>query len=331
MLIKKLLHPYLAPAGEADAGGGADFGDDFEPTGADAKKGATDEPTDDEKKLVLGDDESEEDPKADDEDEEKKDEDEKKPKGKDSRIPLKRHKEIIERERAARAKLEEELQRYKQGQQVAAINEDITEAENELLKMEQQYAKLLGEGELDKASELMAKIRKAERGIVQKQATMEIQAAEARAAERVRYDMTLERVEAAFPQLNPDHDDYDQAKYDEVLDLHQSFLARGYPPSKALQRAVKYVLGEPETKAQERAVESEARVDKDDVAKKVAADRAAAQRKKNAEVAGKQPPSTARVGSDNNDAKAVDVMKLSQADFAKLDEKELARLRGDEL
>jgi hypothetical protein len=98
---------------------------------------------------------------------------------------------------------------------------------------------------------------------------------------------------------------------------------------------VKYVLGEPKNRAQERAVNSEARVDKEDVAKKVAEERAAAARKKAADTAGKQPPSTAKIGQDSDKSgggiNARDVMKMSQDDFSKLDEATLAKLRGDEL
>jgi len=47
------------------------------------------------------------------------------------------------------------------------------------------------------------------------------QAAEARAVKRVRYDTTVERLEAQFPALNLDHADFDKAKTAEVLELKE--------------------------------------------------------------------------------------------------------------
>jgi hypothetical protein len=337
MLLKKLLHPYLmAPADDGGSGGGAvDRGDDFTPTEDDdtpdpQKAEATDE---DKKKVGVSDElDEEEEPKSEEEEEQK---DEKKDKKKDSRMPLARHKEILERERAQRKALEDELARFKQGDKIAATNEEITKAENNLLALEKEYHKLIADGESDKAVDKMGEIRRLERAIQDKRTEMLTQAAETRAAERVRYDLTLERLEEAYPTINEDSDDFDQGVADEVIDVKLAFQARGYPASQALQRAVKYVLGEPKNRAQERAVNSEARVDKEDVAKKVAEERAAAARKKAADTAGKQPPSTAKIGQDSDKSgggiNARDVMKMSQDDFSKLDEATLAKLRGDEL
>ena len=70
---------------------------------------------------------------------------------KDSRIPLSRHKEILEKEREQRASLERQLAQYQNGQQVANVNEEITALENNVLKLEKEYANLLTDGEIDKA------------------------------------------------------------------------------------------------------------------------------------------------------------------------------------
>ena len=93
---------------------------------------------------------------ADDKTDEKADE---KDKAKGKAIPLDRHKQILEREREARAELERKLSQYQQGQKVADINEDLTKMEDKVLAMEKQYNKLLADGEIERASELMGKIR----------------------------------------------------------------------------------------------------------------------------------------------------------------------------
>lgn len=250
---------------------------------------------------------------------------------KDSRIPLSRHKEILEKEREQRASLERQLAQYQNGQQVANVNEEITALENSVLKLEKEYANLLTDGEIDKATAVMQQIRKAERDMAESKSDMKIHAAEIRATERARYSTALERVEAAFPTLNPDHDDYDEAAMAEVADLKSAYEMKGLTPTAALQKAVKMIV-EPRTTRQEVATSSNPRVNEKDVA---------AERKKDAvektvKAVAKTPPSLSRVGLDGdklgggaNSAEAV--MRMSQKEFAQLSEEALAKMRGDDL
>lgn len=250
---------------------------------------------------------------------------------KDSRIPLSRHKEILEKEREQRASLERQLAQYQNGQQVANVNEEITALENSVLKLEKEYANLLTDGEIDKATAVMQQIRKAERDMAESKSDMKIHAAEIRATERARYSTALERVEAAFPTLNPDHDDYDEAAMAEVADLKSAYEMKGLTPTAALQKAVKMIV-EPRTTRQEVATSSNPRVGEKDIA---------AERKKDAvektvKAVAKTPPSLSRVGLDGdklgggaNSAEAV--MRMSQKEFAQLSEEALAKMRGDDL
>jgi hypothetical protein len=256
-----------------------------------------------------------------------------KDKAKDTRVPLARHKEILAKEREQRAALERELAALKTGSEVAKTNENITEAENKVLSMEKEYLDLLAKGEVEKAAAKMAEIRRTERSIVQAEAQLQTQAAEARAYERVKYDTTVERLEAAYPAINPDHDDFDKEVTSEVLELMGGYVATGrYSRAEALQKACKMVLGTT-TRKQENATETDVRVSKEDVNKQVAADRKKAQVEKNLDAAVKQPPNSNAVGR-NSDAgggvlKATDIVNMSQRDFAKLSDSDLAKLRGD--
>lgn len=255
-------------------------------------------------------------------------EEEKKSK-KDSRIPLSRHKEILEKEREQRAALERQLAQYQQGNQIADMNTQLTAAEDSIIKMEKEYASLLADGEIDKATAKMGEIRKLEREMAETKSDMKIHAAEVRNTERARYNISLERIEAAFPTLNPDHDDYDEAIMAEVVELKDAYQMKGLTPTQALQKAVKLIV-EPRTTKQEVATSSQPRVtDKD-----VAAERKAAAVKKTVEAVTKQPPSTSKVGvdSDKHGGGALDarsVMQMSQKEFASLNEETLAKLRGD--
>lgn len=248
---------------------------------------------------------------------------------KNKRIPLSRHKQILERERAVRTELENQLKNFQQGERVAKTNEDITAAEDSILAKEAEYNKLMGEGRLTEATKLMTEIRRLERGVVSAQARIETEASEARLIERTRYTTTLARIEEQYPVLNEDNDAFDPDKAAEVLDLKAAYQTRGSTPTDALQKAVKVLLGA-ETAKQETATTVTPRVTKEDVAQA----RAKEARTKAAEAANKTPGNLKDVGVDSDklgggaiDAKAV--MGMSQDDFAKLSDETLAKMRGD--
>lgn len=250
---------------------------------------------------------------------------------KDSRIPLSRHKEILEKEREQRAALERQLAQYQQGGQLASVNEEITALENNVLKLEKEYANLLTDGEIDKATAVMQQIRKAERDMAESKSDMKIHAAEIRATERARYNTALERVEAAFPTLNPDHDDFDETAMAEVADLKSAYEMKGLTPTAALQKAVKMIV-EPRTTRQEVATSSNPRVSEKDVA----AERKKGAVEKTVKAVSKTPPSLSRVGLDGDKLgggadSAEAVMRMSQKEFAQLSDEALARMRGDDL
>lgn len=248
----------------------------------------------------------------------------------DARIPLARHKEILEKERAARSDLERQLAQYQQGQQVAELNADITAVETKVIGLEKEYAKLLTDGEVDKAAAVMSEIRRLDRDMSDYKNDMKIQAAESRATERARYNISLERVESAYPQLNPDHDDFDEDLLTDVADLKTTYERKGMTPTEALQKAVKRLAGA-ESKKQEAAIEVKPTVD----AKAVAAERKKDAVGKTLDAISKTPPSMSKVGVDSDRAggsmDAKDVMKMSYKDFSALPEEALARMRGDDL
>lgn len=319
-----IFNRFMAPesGGEGGSGGGAiDRGDDFDPTGEDTVSAGAGEDT------VAADDDVTDDPDA---DKTENADDKKDGKKREPRIPLSRHKELLEKARAERDALAERLSSYQRGTEVAQINEDISKHENDIIKLEKEYTVLLADGDADKAALKMAEIRALDRKVAEAKGDMKIAAAEARATERMRYETTLERIESAFPQLNPDHDSYDKELMGEVVELKSAYEARGLTPTAAMQKAVK-LLVKPETTRQTDAIETTPRVKEKDVA---------AERKKDAvaktvDAVKKQPPSTTKVGLNSNELggslTAQDVIKLSQDEFKKLPEEALSKLRGDEL
>lgn len=337
-LLKFLMSRVMAPMGEhgADSGGGTvDRGDDFDPSD-DATDDANDSSAAKDDATDPGADVDPEDPDADPDEEkaeEAKPEDDKKKK--EARIPLSRHKELLEKERSKRSELEQKLAQYQQGTQVAELNETITATENDVIKLEKEYATLLADGEVEKATALMAKIRGLERQMSEAKSDMKIAAAEARATERARYNIALERIESVYPELNVDHESYNADLMQDVVDLKASYESRrGLTPTAAMQKAVEKLVGT-RTKAQEKVLESTPRVTEKDVSKEKATERKQEAVKKTTEAVSKQPPSANRVGMDNDKAggalTAADVKKMSQGDFAKLTDEQLAQMRGDVL
>lgn len=318
MFLKKFLKLDPEPG---DTGGSVDRGDvipedkDLDPDNPDAE--------------IL-------DPKAADEgaeDEvaEEGEEKEPKPKGKDTRIPESRHKAILEKEREKRADLERQLAQYQQGGQIAEVGKEITGLENTVLTLEKSYTKLLAEGKLDEAAAEMARIRATERSIGEAKNDLKIQAAEARAVERTRYGVALERIETSFPVLNEDHDDFDPAVMAEVIELKEAYQAKGLTPTVALQKAVRLIVAPRNTK-QELATTTTPRVTEKDVT----AARKTEAVKKAAEVTGKTPPNLAKVGLDGDKLGGGkldprQVMGMSQKEFAGLNEETLSQMRGDTL
>ena len=215
----------------------------------------------------------------------------------------------------------------------------MNKAEERLVGLEKEHAKLITDGKHEEAAVKMGEIRKLERSMNEIRTDLKAAAAESRAYERARYDITVDRVEEAYPVMNPankDHEDpemrYDVVKVRKVLAVARGYQTDGMTPSKALQEAVKDLLGEPKTAKQKTAVEVTPRVDE---AAKKKAEREEEARRKAAEAAGKTPPSPGNAGKDSDALggtgalSGADVMKMSYADFSKLDESTLSRLRGD--
>lgn len=363
MLLLKLLrrNRLMKPAGDdgSDAGGTTtviDRGDDFQPTDDDAATAAAAAKVDAqaaadaeaaeveaalaaEAEKAKGAEKPKEKVKAPGAEAENDDDDDKDvTKGK--MIPLARHKAMLERDRQERDAMARELAQYRQGAAVKETNAEIAQQETAIIDMEKQYNALLADGDVEKASAMMTKIRQAERAVSEAKSDAKLVIAEARAVERTRYGIALERIEAAYPTLNPDHEDFDAALMEDVADLKTTYERKGLTPTAAMQKAVTKLVGADTAKQKSVTTVTPnvpAPAAPEDKGGKTA-DEIAAERKQAAVAAtraalGKTPPSTTKVGLDSDKAggalTAKDVMKLSHEDFIKLPDDVLAKMRGD--
>lgn len=253
---------------------------------------------------------------------------------KDTRIPQARHKEILEKERAKTAAAMAEIAQLKKRGELSTSSEaasvEFGKLEAEIATLEDQYADLLTEGHNKEAAAVRAKIRASERYMAESRADLKIQAAQQAQVENSRYEKALDRIEGAYPALNPDHEDFDQKIEARVARMSRANQADGMTPVAALQDAVEAVLGTATT-AQEKATSVTPRAEKD-----AAAERKAEAVAKAVKAVGKTPASlnaaglsSDKLGGGAEDAAAV--MKMSQKEFAGLSESALSKMRGDTL
>lgn len=241
-----------------------------------------------------------------------------------ARIPLARHEQILDKARQREAALLEEIEKLKGGKQTTDTQKAVSDAKAKIEELQDKYEDLILDGKKDDARKVRKQIDAMREELVDFQTSIKSDAARRAAIDELTYNAQLASFESKYPELNPEHDAFDEAKTDEVAALLKAFVQSGEKRDKALAKAVKYVLGPPpEQKAS-------------DAAKTLAEARAKAAREKAAAADKRQPPSTAKVGLDTDKAggggeQGIDIMRLSQDKFAKLDEEALAKLRGDEM
>lgn len=217
---------------------------------------------------------------------------------------------------------------------------DFTKLEAEIDDLEDKLEEAIKDGNVEAKQRIRREIRQKNGQVGEAKAAAYSQHATAVAVEQIRYDAMVERMEVEHPELNPDlEDSFDEDKVAEVQDYKSAFEAKGESSTVALKKALKAVYGnaapKPVEKKEEPAKEKDDAKGQEDLkakADKEAADRKAAAVTKGLDAKGKQP-SNEKAGVDSDKAgksgKSVDVSKMTDKDFDKLEEDEVKRLRGD--
>lgn len=337
--IRQLIsRGYWAPAGDDGAAGGGGGG------GADDKNPPVDRGDDVKSPLdtagkgdKLGDDEDDKSKdkgdKADPDKEGEETEEEKaerlrleaeEEKKKRIRIPKSRFDEALGKAKQREAALLDEIAKLKGGQQATATAKAVKDMRAKIDELQDKYEDLILDGKKDEARKVRRQVDELREDLTEYQTNTKSEAARKAAIDEMSYNAQLAGYEAKYPALNPEHEDFDEDKTDEVATLLNAFVKAGQKRADALAKAVKYVLGAPPAAG---------KGGDDDKAKELADQRAAEARKKAADANKKQPPNGKDVGLDSDKAGGkggdVDVLRLSQDKFAKLDEETKAKLRGD--
>ena len=219
---------------------------------------------------------------------------------------------------------EEELQRRltaaEERKNQETVSADVSDREKELDELDDTYAELLMEGELEKAGAVRKQWRQKNNDLSDIRLEQRSTLASKQAIESMRFERQLAEHEVKFPVINPDSEAFDEDVAVEVREVMDAFKAKGWNPVAALNKAVKYVVRE------EAAPEE---VDTDVIRTK----RQVAARKKVADLASKSPPDITDKGRDTDKVGTgdglPDVTKMTPEQFAKLSEAQLSKLRGD--
>ena len=328
--IRQLIsRGYWAPAGDdgaAGGGGGADDknppvdrGDDFKSPLDNAGKG--DKLDDEDDKSKDKGDKADLDKEGEETEEEKAErlrleaEEEKK---KRIRIPKSRFDEALGKAKQREAALLEEIEKLKGGHQASATAKAVRDMRDKIDELQDKYEDLILDGKKDEARKVRRQVDALREDLTEYQTNTKSEAARRAAIDEMSYNAQLAGYEAKYPALNPEHEDFDEDKTDEVASLLNAFVKAGQKRADALAKAVKYVLGAPPAASKGEPTDP----------------RAVEARKKAAEASKRQPPDGKNVGLDSDKAGGgkggdVDVLRLSQDKFAKLDEETKAKLRGD--
>jgi hypothetical protein len=243
------------------------------------------------------------------------------------RIPKARFDEAVSKARAREAELNRRIEELEGQLGSTTQTNEISDMKSKIEELQDKYEDLIMDGEKEAARKVRREVDAMRDELIELQTSTKSDTARKAAIDDMKYESALARIESEYPELNPDLDSFDEEKTDEVAVLVEAFMARGFNRHVSLQKSVKYVLGNPVSK-DKAASEEETAVMK--------ADRARKAREKAAEADKKQPAPINKAGVDSDKAGVagelgIDIMKLSQSKFAKLDEETKARLRGDDV
>lgn len=248
-----------------------------------------------------------------------------KPKGK--KTANERIQELIRRNKDREADLQRQIADLQKATSATATATNLDQAEAQLAGMEEKYAQLLLDGSAKEAAAVRQQMRQMERAISVAEARQEAAQAKDAVKAELAYDATVAQLEAKYPALDPDAEEFDGELAQEVLELHTGLVAKGVNPAQSIQRAVKYVMADRGMTA------TGDRGDEAPDPKVAGLKRTLDTKARNAAAAKAQPPNAVKIGADSSalggDVSEASVLKMSQEDFGKLSDDALAKMRGD--
>ena len=232
-------------------------------------------------------------------------------------VPKARLDEVLAKQKALQKQLDE----------INAANEKAEEAPEsyDFDAKEVEYQNMVLDGETDKAVALRREIRKAEREQLEYEMRQEMSQTVNQDRQMTALQQAANAMEDAYPVFDRNSDDFSEDMTNEVIELRDAFMMKGYEAVDALSKAVKYVVKDHDLdQAQEIAPSLAGKAQKsDELAKK------RAQVSKKLKAAEAQPPELPGESSSNHGEKGLDLSTMTEEEFDALPEATLKRLRGD--
>ena len=232
-------------------------------------------------------------------------------------VPKARLDEVLAKQKALQKQLDD----------INAATEKSAEApeEYDFDAKEVEYQNMVLDGETEKAVSLRREIRKAERATLEFEMRQEMSQTVNQDRQMTALQQAANAMEDAYPVFNRDSSDFNEDMTNEVVELRDAFMMKGYEAVDALSKAVKYVVKDHDLDlVSEEAPSLAGKAQKsDELAKK------RAQVSKKLKAAEAQPPELPGESSSSHGEKALDLATMTEEEFAALPEATLKRLRGD--
>jgi len=247
----------------------------------------------------------------------------------DKFIPKDRFDEAVQRERAEKERVAAQLAELQKREADRAVAADMTKASAQIKDMIKEHTKMLADGELDQASDLMGDILQLQSDMADYRSRAYADQGRTAAKSEMQYDAVVAKLEMDYPEINPDNTDVFDRDAVRKVQAYMTGLMQmdNMSASKALQESVATILGA-----------KRAKENLTDDAKRKAAEDLGMRRKEAAvtkavDAQGRQPAALKDVGKDHDkeggSLDAAAVMKMSWDEFIKLPEDKLSQMRGD--
>ena len=232
-------------------------------------------------------------------------------------VPKARLDEVLAKQKALQKQLDE----------INAANEKAEEAPEsyDFDAKEVEYQNMVLDGETEKAVALRREIRKAEREQLEYEMRQEMSQTVNQDRQMTALQQAANAMEEAYPVFNANSAEFNEDYTNEVVELRDAFIMKGYEAVDALSKAVKYVVKDHDLdQVAEEAPSLAGKAQKtDELAKK------RAQVSKKLKAAEAQPPELPGESSSTHGEKGIDLSTMTEEEFDALPEATLKRLRGD--
>jgi hypothetical protein len=219
--------------------------------------------------------------------------------------------QLEEQNEALQSRIDALAQEARQEQERAPATDAVADLEKQIMAIDKEVEELRRDGDAEGAAQKQNQARRLERQIIRLEATtpesVDVDDIRKTAITQIRAEQALDSVitavEQKYPQLREGDDEYNSDLVEEVMDLYDSFLAKGYAPAVSMQRAVGYTVGVSAPQ------------------KSNGGDRKKEAVKRNIKAAKKQPPDLDEVGHDSDRGgatKTLDISQMSIEDFERL-------------